>query len=242
MHVWTMMSPKGGAGKTTLALVLAGEIARRGKHVTLIDADPNTPLALWAAQENKPDNIDVVVDDDPDGGQLAGLIKDARAQSEYVLIDTEGTANIRADRAVRRSHFVIVPCQSSTLDLREAGKAVRFIQECADDRGSEIPHVIVRTRMPPAIVDRNEKMISGRLTKSGFPVCMTQMVDRSAYRAMMSYGMTLDGLEPKHTAGLDKAREEADRLLHNIVGEYRGQVEVLMQREEQAKEAKANVG
>lgn len=53
-----MVSPKGGAGKTTLALVLAGKIAGYGKKITLIDADPNQPLIRWKALDNGPANID----------------------------------------------------------------------------------------------------------------------------------------------------------------------------------------
>ena len=34
-------SPKGGAGKSTSAVVLATELAGQGAGVTIIDADPN---------------------------------------------------------------------------------------------------------------------------------------------------------------------------------------------------------
>jgi MinD superfamily P-loop ATPase len=37
-------SPKGGAGKSTSAVVLATEIARQGATVAIVDADPNKPV------------------------------------------------------------------------------------------------------------------------------------------------------------------------------------------------------
>ena len=38
-------SPKGGAGKSTSAVVLASELALRGAQVVVIDADPNRPVS-----------------------------------------------------------------------------------------------------------------------------------------------------------------------------------------------------
>lgn len=38
-------SPKGGAGKSTSAVILATELARGGAGVTILDADPNRPVS-----------------------------------------------------------------------------------------------------------------------------------------------------------------------------------------------------
>lgn len=51
MPTIAFVSPKGGVGKTTAAVLLATEIAQKGKAVTLIDADPNKPISTWARRK-----------------------------------------------------------------------------------------------------------------------------------------------------------------------------------------------
>jgi chromosome partitioning protein len=46
-------SPKGGAGKSTSAVLLATQLADLGVSVTLVDADPNKPLSRWARLPGK---------------------------------------------------------------------------------------------------------------------------------------------------------------------------------------------
>ena len=55
-------SPKGGVGKSTSAVVLATELARRGAGVTVIDADPNRPVSQWARRPACPESLTVLGD------------------------------------------------------------------------------------------------------------------------------------------------------------------------------------
>src|SRR5436309_1544312 len=51
--------PKGGAGKSTAAVILATQLARKGAKVTILDADPNKPVSEWA-KRGTPENLLVV--------------------------------------------------------------------------------------------------------------------------------------------------------------------------------------
>ena len=59
MPAVAFVSPKGGAGKTTAALLLALGLAERGETVAVIDSDPNKPFVHWAALPGKPPEISV---------------------------------------------------------------------------------------------------------------------------------------------------------------------------------------
>ena len=48
MPVISLCSPKGGAGKTTTAALVATVLADQGESVTIIDADPNKAVMRWA--------------------------------------------------------------------------------------------------------------------------------------------------------------------------------------------------
>ncbi len=47
MIVWTVANQKGGVGKTTTVVALAGLLSQRGKRVLLIDTDPHASLTSY---------------------------------------------------------------------------------------------------------------------------------------------------------------------------------------------------
>lgn len=48
MHIITLTTQKGGAGKTTLATALAVAAQEAGEKVVMIDLDPQRSLLTWA--------------------------------------------------------------------------------------------------------------------------------------------------------------------------------------------------
>ena len=56
MPTISFASSKGGAGKSTSAVLLATELAQHGTTVTIIDADPNQPVLRWSKKTGKPES------------------------------------------------------------------------------------------------------------------------------------------------------------------------------------------
>lgn len=64
MPVIAFVSPKGGAGKTTAALLLALELTHAGRRVRMSDADPNQPLVRWRRDGGAVDGLDIIGETD----------------------------------------------------------------------------------------------------------------------------------------------------------------------------------
>ncbi|MCP4968712.1 MAG: ParA family protein, partial [bacterium] len=91
MPTITFANPKGGSGKTTSALILATELARKGALVTVIDADPEHWISGWAGKPARPKTLDVISEVTEDN--IIESIDEAAERSQFVIVDPEGTAN-----------------------------------------------------------------------------------------------------------------------------------------------------
>lgn len=208
-------SPKGGAGKSTSAVILASELARKGAAVTVIDADPNRPVSAWARRPGKPATLEVVADVTEE--TVIDAIEEAAARVPFVIVDLEGTASMTVAYAISRADLVIIPSQGSQLDAAEAAKAVKLIRQQERAFARRIPHAVLFTRTSAAIRPRTLQHIRAEFEAHGVPALETQMHEREAYRAVFSFGGTVDNLTAGQVGGLDGAVRNARALAAEVV-------------------------
>jgi chromosome partitioning protein len=223
MPTIVFVSPKGGAGKTTSALVLASQLARVAE-VTVIDADPNHPIATWATGPNKPANMTVVADADEE--TILDKIEAAAAQTPFVVVDLEGTASKIVVMAVSQADFVVVPTQGSQLDAEQAGRALRVIQQQEKmvrrtQPGYRLPYSVLLTRTNSAIRTRTLSHIAKGLIDAGIPVFNTELNEREAFKAMFAFRQPLEHLDQREVANLDKAIANAEAFTKEVLDALR---------------------
>jgi chromosome partitioning protein len=212
-------SPKGGAGKSTSAVVLASELAQKGVPVVIIDADPNRPVSAWAKRAGKPESLTVLADVTEE--TIIDEIEAAASRAPFVLVDLEGTASITVAYAISRADLVIIPSQGSQLDASEAAKAIKLIRQQEKAFGRRIPYAVLFTRTSAAIKPRTLQHIRREFLNNGIPVFQTQMHEREAFRAIFSFGGTIEALNTEQVSNLDAAVKNARAFAAEVVNMLR---------------------
>lgn len=218
MPTIVLISPKGGVGKTTAALLLASQLAR-GAKVSVIDADPNHPIAAWGKNAVVPENLSIIADVDEDN--ILDRIEEAAAQTPFVIVDLEGTAAKIVLLAVSQADLVIIPMQGSQLDAEQASRAIRVLKQHEKMTSRAVPYGVLLSRTSPIIRTRTMSHIQGGLEEAGVPMFVTQLNEREAFRAIFSFRQTLDALDPKDVPNLNKAIVNAEQFAVEVIERLR---------------------
>jgi chromosome partitioning protein len=213
-------SPKGGAGKSTSAILLASELALKGAAVTVIDADPNRPLSHWAKRLGRPENLTVVSDLSEE--TIIDRIDEAARATPFVIVDLEGTASMVVAYAISRADLVIVPTQGSQLDAAEAAKAIKLIRQQEKAFGRRIPYAILFTRTSTAIRPRTLAHIQEEFERHKVVAFKIHMHERDAFRAIFSFGGTLQALDRSKVSNIDAAITDARAFAAEVLAMLKG--------------------
>jgi len=219
MAVITLSSPKGGAGKTTAATILATVLAERGAVVTIIDADPNKNVVDWAKLPGAPANLTVIGEVTEE--TIVDQIEEAAEKSAFVIVDLEGTASLMVSYAISMSDFVVIPVQGSQLDAKQAARQMKLIKAQERIASRAIPFAVLFTRTNPAIMPKTQRFIEERFIELEVPIFATKLYDREAFRALFSYGGTLAALKDKGVSNLNAALNNALEFTSELIERLR---------------------
>ncbi len=219
MPVIAFANPKGGAGKTTTALLLATELAAKGAAVTVIDADPERWISQWGKLPGKPDNIAIVSEVSEE--TVVDAIEAAESKAQFVIVDLEGTASLMVSNAIGMADLVIIPIQGSSMDAKGGAKTIRLIRNQEKMSRRKIAHAVVLTRTGAAITTRALKNVSLQLQAGGIEIFATPIVERAAFRDLFDYGGTLSTLDPVQVNNVDKALANAREFAGEVIAKLK---------------------
>lgn len=215
MPVISIMTTKGGAGKTTATLLLGTGLAEQGADVCLIDADPNQPLVRWAEEANLPPNLSVVGSVTEEN--IIETIEEQSAKVSFVIVDLEGSANLSSGYAISSSDLILIPLQASKLDANEAAKTLKFILRQSKTTNKSIPARVLWSRAPAAYQTRSGRDMGTQFEEAGISFLNTRVVEREAFKGVVNFGATLADLTEDQVPGLDKARGNAAAFVKEII-------------------------
>lgn len=196
MKTIAIISQKGGAGKTTLAVHLATAAAHAGHVAAIVDLDPQATATSWG-DRREAETPEVT------SGQavrLPSLMKAAEANGvDFLVLDTAPNADQTASLAARSADLVLIPCRAAAFDL-EAIETTLLLTKAAGK-----PAYVVLNAVPPrsGIGTEAAKGLRGR----GADVAPHQLSQRAAY----SHGV-IDGRTAQEFEANSKAAEEIKKL------------------------------
>ena len=198
MQTIAIISQKGGAGKTTLAVNLAAEAAR-SRVSLIIDTDPQATASRWGQWRG---GGDPEVVDCGAPTLLAGkLTKAAELGADLAVIDTPPHADAMARQAARLADLLLVPCRPRAFDLAAIEATAELV------RSSRKRAFVVFNAGPPRaphIYREAANLIEGEF---GLEIAPVVLPERAAFHHSVATGLTA----PEHE-GQGKAAGEIREL------------------------------
>lgn len=210
MKTISILSQKGGSGKTTSTLAIAGAAHAQGKTVVVLDIDPQAAATGWYTARKRsglPEGLHV---QPLQAVQLEEVLEACREQDvDLVLIDTPPQSDNPAVQAAQLSDLVLIVTKPSVMDLRAIQNTLR-LAKVADVH----PYLLLNSVKP---VGTRHLEASQTMTSMGVDVLPVMLGDRVAFMDMLVDGRTPVEYEPGGAAAQEavKLYEHVNMLMKN---------------------------
>jgi chromosome partitioning protein len=188
---------KGGSGKSTIALHLAGEAVARGQRALVADADPQRTALTLAdiAAERGLKGPDVV-------GVSTGMhatLPQLSAAYAFTAIDCPPYAGAVTRAALMVADVVLLPCGPSPTEFWSLATTLELITEARAIR-PELVAAILLNKMNGTSLGKGAR---AALEGAGVPILRTALRQRVAYAEALVGGQTLASYAPKSEAAAE---------------------------------------
>jgi chromosome partitioning protein len=190
---------KGGAGKSTITMQLAGTLGLRGNKILVIDADPQGTAIRWSAS---------AADDKPFPAKVAGMgaagakvhreVKKFADDYAFIIIDCPPAVESPVpESALLISDLTLVPCIPSPPDIWAANGITGLITRISGVNESLQSRLIINQIKEKTVLGREVKEL---LDNFGVELAKAKLGQREVYRHSALYGTTVHHFG-KHASG-----------------------------------------
>ena len=210
MFTISLVSQKGGTGKSTVLVGLAVEAARRTYDVAVIDIDPQASAAKWK-DRREAENPAVV---SAQASRLKQTLDAARSgEVDFAFIDTAGRLDDAALAAMRASDLVLIPTRASMVEIETLPQVKDMVRLAGNPPTFVLLNGIHPTAGAKAVADIH-KAIRDMFEFECCPVHVSQL---NAYSDAITSGVGPQEAEPQ-----GRAADELQRMFEFISQTVKG--------------------
>jgi len=204
-----LTTPKGGAGKTTVALNLAASLP----DSILVDTDPSQSAMKWADAAEVPLPFAI---SGYNGQRVVDALRGFRDKFQWIVVDTPPSAlsisgNTRG--ALIAADLAIVPVVPSPIDIREAVAIKPLLDEVSQMReAADVPALkarLVVNRLKSGTTFGAE--IADALSEVGIPMLASMLKEREVHKHAALYGVSVHQI-PRAKAAAEEVTQLADEI------------------------------
>lgn len=189
-RVIAVVNQKGGAGKSTLAMLLAGSLADAGDRVLVADADPQNTALRWAQTGNGfPADVEDLSGEE---GKLHKHLRKRLDDYDYIVIDSPPHASAPVtESALRLAQLALVPVIPSPPDLWASLRTREAITRARHKNPTLAARIVVNQAQLNTLLAQE---VLALLPEFGIPLLAAQLKSRTAYRQAAALGTTVRAL------------------------------------------------
>lgn len=201
MKTIAIISQKGGAGKTTVAIHLAVAAEQRGMNTAIFDLDPQASAASWSDKRDNPSPAVISAQ----AARLPSLLEQAAAQAaDLVIIDSAPNADAASLAAARAADLILIPCRPSAFDLNAIGTTLNLAAVAGK------PAYVLLNAVPPQ--GKVGEEARNALEAGGVAVAQPILHQLVAFSHAVNDGRSAQEFDPK-----SKAAAEIDALFAWVI-------------------------
>ncbi len=210
--VITVFNQKGGCGKTTIAMQLAGSLGLRGFAALVVDMDPQGTASRWASAAAEGSDFPAsVMSLAPMEGKMHREVKNHVEKYDFVFIDCPPAMNSAVPTsAMLISDLALIPIVPSPGDIW-AAEAAKKLAESA-----QVTNPTLIARVAPNMVQKHTLLAKDLLEvlkdDEDFKVLNSHLGARSAFRECQIMGTSVHGV-PRANAAIDEVEALTDEIL-----------------------------